>query len=220
MLLSPTKLSYTTHSIGLIGRTIIVLLILSAPSLSEAPWIDPGDRQARQDVELLKAFGLIDGTVSTWPMTWKQVERSISTLPPVPQYPGHVRRALYRLREGIDRANDHDKSSLTFDFGGTNRPRLVRGFDGGVRENADIRITADKYAGRFYSRISVGYRNDPTTSDINFDGSVAALAVGNWMFTAGFQEQWFGPSYDSALVLSNNTVPFRGSVFSAWTPNG
>ncbi|RME28513.1 MAG: capsule assembly Wzi family protein, partial [Candidatus Zixiibacteriota bacterium] len=57
-------------------------------------------------------------------------------------------------------------------------------------------------------RLSVNFRDDPLDRhDVNFDGSYGAVAFGNWMLFAGRVEQWWGPGWDSALLLSNNARP-------------
>lgn len=186
---------------------LVCLLSMTGPGRAEAPFIDPGNRQYRYDIELLKAHRLIDGTVSTWPIAWKQIARSLADIPPEKVRTEGVRRAIARLKAGIETFESQGGIGGALEIGGTNRERLVRDFAGGVRDEFDARVMLDGYLGRLYIRGAVGYRDDPESSDINFDGSVAALPIGNWMIFGGFPDQWFGPGFDSALVLSTNARP-------------
>ena len=43
-----------------------------------------------------------------------------------------------------------------------------------------------------------------------FDGTYAAWRWGNWWLTAGLQARWWGPGWDSALILSSNARPMPG----------
>ena len=186
---------------------ITALLCLPGPAVAISPWIDPGDRLTRHDIEVLKSFGLIDGPVSTWPMSWKQISRSLFEIDEYSHLPQHVQQSLLRLRAGLRRFEDSGTFGRHASFAGTNQERLIRDFSAGAREEGDVRSGFDAKLGRFYGRLSVGFRNDPETSDLNFDGSVLGAAFGNWLLYGGFQEQWFGPGFDSALILSTNAVP-------------
>ena len=84
---------------------------------------------------------------------------------------------------------------------------LFETLPGAARDDADLRISGDRLFHRAYARLSVGYRRDPNDQNINFDGSVLGLTIGNWLMFAGYQDQWFGPGFDSALTLSSNARP-------------
>jgi len=197
--------------VGLAFRLICLaaLLVCAPPGRAQAPWVDPGDRQIRADLELLKAHGLFAGPTGTWPSAWQQIDRALTLLPyNLLSYPTDVRRAAARLRAGVRRFDSRNRFAGGAALAFTNEERLIRDFAGGARDEVDVRSWTSAYWGRFYARLSVGYRDDPATSDINFDGSVGALALGNWLLVGGFPDQWYGPGFDSALVLSTNAVPF------------
>ena len=197
------------------GRRIVILalsVLLGAASPGAhavtAPWIDPGDRLLRRDIELLKAYGLIDGPIATWPLSWKQIQRSLSEAEPEKPVPDHVAMALERVRLQMPDAREFPGISAIASTGFTNEARLIRDFGGGARSEADVRVGLQGVAGRFFVRLSAGYRNDnPTGRDFHFDDSVVAMALDNWLFYAGTINQWYGPAMDSALILSTNARP-------------
>jgi len=39
------------------------------------------------------------------------------------------------------------------------------------------------------------------------DGSYASGILGNWIFSAGWQERWWGPGWDGSLIMSTNARP-------------
>ncbi|MGF1605619.1 MAG: capsule assembly Wzi family protein [Rhodothalassiaceae bacterium] len=185
----------------------MTLALLAAPAVARSPWIDPGDRLIRHDVELLKAYGLIDGPITTWPISWKHVERSLAAIQDRTRLPAHVQAAIARLTAQSIGEVAPDAAEAYLQLQLTNEERLVRDFSGGARDEVDARVILDKLFERGYLRVSVGYREDEADDDINFDGTVAGLTLGNWLIFAGFQDQWFGPGFDSALILSTNARP-------------
>lgn len=186
---------------------LVSLVLSAAPSLA-APWAEPGDRVLRRDIELLAAYRVIEGPITTWPISWAQISRSLAQMPDDP-LPMHVQRAIDRVKAHIPAAEDYRGFGVKARLSGTNEPRTVRGFDGGARTEADMSVAIDKHFASTYVRLEVGYRNDPFDDDnISFDGSYMAQALGNWVVFGGFVDQWWGPGNDSALLWSTNARPF------------
>lgn len=195
----------TITAILLSALVFAPVLLVSTPATA-TPWAVPGDAQLRRDIELLAAYGIADGPLTTWPMPWAQVSRGIAradlgTLPP------HVQRAAQRVKARLPKRRDYRGFGLEGAASGSNEPRIVRGFGGGAREKVDLRVSADVHGSSSYARLSVNFRDDARDGDIQFDDSYAAKALGNWIFYGGFVDQWWGPGNDSALTLSNNARP-------------
>ena len=188
--------------------TLICLLGVCLPQLALAtPWAPPGDRQLRRDIELLAAYGVIRGPVTTWPVPWSQISRGLSGAA-ADSLPNHVEDALQRVRARLPRSRDYRRIGYEIEAYATNDERVVRGFDGKARSEGDIRLSADRHFTSTYVRLSVSYRKDDRDGNIQFDDSYIAKAAGNWVFYGGFVDQWWGPGLDSALTLSTNARPF------------
>ncbi|MCG8503127.1 MAG: capsule assembly Wzi family protein [Sphingomonadales bacterium] len=171
------------------------------------PWITPNDRQLRQDVELLAAFGIVQGPVNQWPLSWAHITRGIDSMPQR-AWPPHVEQALARVKRHIPAGSDYHGFNYEFEARGTNEERLVRSFGRGARAEGDARVSVDKLWDKTYVRLTVGGRNDPNDNDYHFDDSYIAQIVGNWVFYGGFIDQWWGPGFESGLMLTNNARPF------------
>ncbi len=188
----------------------IPLICLLGAFLSQAalatPWAPSRDRQLRRDVELLAAYGVIDGPVNSWPMPWSQISRGLARAG-AGALPGHVEDALQRVRARLPGSRDYRRTGYEIEAYGTNDQRVVRGFDGRARSQGDIRLSADRHFSSSYVRLSVAYRKDDRDGNFQFDDSYVAKAVGNWVFYGGFVDQWWGPGMDSALTLSTNARP-------------
>ncbi|MEL0611389.1 capsule assembly Wzi family protein, partial [Vibrio echinoideorum] len=43
--------------------------------------------------------------------------------------------------------------------------------------------------------------------DVRLDGSYIAAILCNWVVSAGYQQQWYGAGWDTALTMSTNARP-------------
>lgn len=189
---------------GWAGGAMVALL--ASQAMAE-PWIEAGDARMRTDIELLAAYNIIDGPITMWPLPWAQVMRSIAEMPDR-AFPAHVEAALARVRAGAPTTKDYRSMGMEAHAGATSREKMVRGFDGGVRENAEVGVSAEKHWGASYAKLSVGWRDGQPGKDISFDNSYFAAALGNWVAYAGTVDQWWGGGWDSGMILSNNARPY------------
>lgn len=185
---------------------IFVGLILAGGRVDASPWALPGDLQLRRDLEVLAAYGIIEGPITSWPLPWAQVSERLGSARGG-GYPAHVMQAIERVRDQLPSARDYRGTGIEVEALGTNEPRVVRGFDGGARSEADVKIAADAHFSNTYVRLSLGYRNGAGNGKAHFENSYIAQAWGNWVFYGGLVGQWWGPGYDSALVHSTNARP-------------
>lgn len=189
-----------------IGQISLVLGLISVNVASASPWAGPGDRQLRFDIELLADYGVIDGPVTSWPIPWAQITRGISENNDR-IWPVHVERAIARIMGQVPKRRDYKQFGLNADLRGTNSARVVRGFDGGARTDADARFSIDRHWSSTFVQLQINVRDDPRDGTVQFDGSYVAQAVGNWIFYGGLVDQWYGPGFDGGLVLTNNARP-------------
>lgn len=179
------------------------LALLAGPA-SAGPWLEAGDRQVRADVELLKAAGLIEGPVNSWPLPWMQVAAGLEaargqSLPP------HIAAAVRRLEILSDR--DGQKSRYEAKARVTNRASVVRDFGDSAREDGDVSVRAEHELGKLYISYGVGWRDGQQGKDVHFEPASAALALGGWALYGGYVDTWWGPGHDSALLFSTNARP-------------
>ena len=180
-------------------------LLLSAASPAEAgPWLPAGDRQVRQDVELLKTAGFIPGPLGSWPMPWMQVAAGMERARTAPQ-PPHVEAALRRL-EALS-VRDLRKRRVEAEARFATDEALLRDFEDTAREEVDIGAQAAFDSGRLTLVLGGGYREGQDGSDFHIERSYAAYALGNWALYGGYVQHWWGPGQDSALLFSNNARP-------------
>jgi hypothetical protein len=197
------------------AAALVSAACLSAPARSEQPWLEPGDLQARQDVETLKAWGYIRGPVEAYPLPWRQLDEGIDAALNGAA-PAHVRAAAVRLSRLGDYASENFNAEVR--VGATNRPALIRGFDYTAREQADVAARVSQSIGPLYISSGVGYRTNQVGADYHFEPSYAVLSVGNWAIYGGYVEQYWGPGYDGAIVIGNSARPFPKVGFQRLYP--
>ena len=184
-------------------RGLAAALLLLATAAQASPWLRPDDRQARADVELLAAAGLIRAPVSAWPLPWAAVRpalRETSAQPP------HVVAAIRRL--AARDARENRPLRLTARADATNDAALVRDFGAHARSDVDTAVGFEANRGRLTLTGTVGSRSDQRGSGLNVEDSAAIVDAGGWALYAGTVDSWWGPGNDRALLLSTGARPF------------
>jgi len=104
------------------------------------------------------------------------------------------------------------RSELTLAASGSST--MLRGFSAQPREELQAGIAIDWVGDVFAASLSYSYFDDPEqdTKKQRFDGSYLAGNVGNWVLGAGAIDRWWGPGWQSSLILSSNARP----VPSVW----
>lgn len=182
------------------------LLGCKATAALAAPWVPVGDRRLREDLELLQDAGVLQGTTSVWPLPWAGVGQSLDLIDDSALKPMH-HDALRRVRQTWS-SSSTDELSLSATVRAASEPAFRRDFSDLARDEADVSVAASAGYGAVQFNLQVGYLRTPQGRDYNFDGTYAAAAIGNWGVYAGMLEQWWGPSHESSLVLSNSARPF------------
>jgi Capsule assembly protein Wzi len=155
------------------------------------PFLAPGDAGLRHEVQLDADNGEIPLT-TTWPV-------------PTFDVPADQRDAL----------RNHNQPGSGTDAGwfmtAARDPTKIRTFTDTARNNsAGVQAgwAASDYAG---GAIRLSYNtNSADGMKIQLDGTYAAWRFGNWWVTAGQQDRWWGPGWDSSLILSSNARPMPG----------
>lgn len=166
--------------------------------------------QLRSDIQVLASAGLIDNVTMQWPMPWGGIVANLDKVDSLEGYPEYVREAAERVEDRARREVQTDRMhyDLSADF--TNKPNVVRTFDGLGRENAQGSVAAEWMGNTTALRIQIGTQtlNHYDHQALMLDGSYIAQRVGGIALYAGYQTHWWGPGWDTALSLSNNARPF------------
>ncbi|PXF63046.1 capsule assembly Wzi family protein [Kangiella spongicola] len=187
-------------------KTLIALLILSGSIVKAEPWLDTRDAWLRADIEALSAHGVINTPITTWPLPWARIVKDIDNVE-LDQVPESLVPALMRVKRKarIETSTD-TRSELSLKAG--NEGKVLRHFGDDRREKAEITSSNKGMTKSFAWNIEATKAFSPFDGEEErLDHSYVAGIWGNWIFSAGAQERWYGPGWDSSLILSNNARP-------------
>jgi hypothetical protein len=171
--------------------------------------MEVGDRSLRSDIELLAAYGIIDGPITTWPISQAQFAR-LSDNSSMAEQPANVqlaaRRVMDALAHGRASSGWHAEAALRT----TETPNVVRDFGDSARNQADEAVGISWGGSTVDAAIRIGdqSRFDGSQTSLALDGSYVSALLGDWQVYAGWVEKWYGPGWTSSLTLSNNARPF------------
>ncbi|MGR5468691.1 capsule assembly Wzi family protein [Vibrio astriarenae] len=88
-----------------------------------------------------------------------------------------------------------------------------------MREKAEV-TAGYTYTGSWWSyNLEATYAYDAQDDeDVRLDGSYLAAIIGNWVISAGYQQQWYGPGWDTALTMSTNARPLPSVNITRHSP--
>ncbi len=184
----------------------LVVGLLLSPIVIAGPWLDPGDASLRHDIQILADAGVIAGPVSTWPLSWGDLKQSLDTR--VNDLRPDAEAALARVRRELAKADRQSELMLSAHASLTEHPRTIRSFDDSPREKGEIGAGVEWTGSRFAMRLQGQAVDDPDDNkDLRLDGSYLGIALGNWMLAASTSDRYWGPGWQSSMILSNNARP-------------
>lgn len=185
------------------------IYLATASALQAQPWIDTRDSWLRSDIETLAAIGVIQTPINTYPLMWSNIlndlnQQSLSTL-------SSSNKATYLRVLAHARHAKNRKSAYQLRVSNGSNTQVIRSFGASSREDNEAAVRYAGYNDFSAWNLEVTYVDNPVDDErIRFDNSYYALTLGNWVLSAGAQEKWWGPAWDSSLLLSNNARPAPG----------
>ena len=199
------------------AKTIAALLLAGAatPALAD-PFVQVGDRGLKQDIQTMKAAGLISGPIDQWPIAWEQVDAGLLRAGDGRQLPPYVRAAVER----VGALSDFYARPFLFDgtIRATNAPAVARDFNDTAREEVDGKAQVNITSGQFSANLGIHYALDQRGNDYDFSPSQVAVTFGNWAMYAGYTVHWSGPGENGALLWSNSARAIPNFGFKVLEP--
>ena len=194
-------------------------LVAGAPAFA-GPLAEVGDRQLRQDVDLLAAAGLIQGPVDSWPLAWAQIDAGLNRAHDGRELDPYLKSAVARLDRLADFAAQ--RVSLDVRLGATNNVSVARDFGTLARGQFDGSGRVEFNSSVVSVAIGAGLRSgagNPDSNYVHFEPSQVVIRLDNWALYGGFTEEWFGPGHDGALLWSNSARPMPKIGLKRLNPN-
>ncbi|WP_251360160.1 capsule assembly Wzi family protein [Kangiella sp. TOML190] len=180
------------------------------PGLAIAePWIDTRNAWLRADIEYLSDLGVITAPVTSWPLTWAPIIQDLENADTSLLSKQDLLIFKRVKRQGKYQTKLKTHSYLSLKAG--NQERILRHFGDDRREEAEITSKTTGMSKHFAWNIEATRAVDPIDGEeYRLDNSYLAAIWGNWIYSAGVIERWWGPGWDSSLILSNNARPVPG----------
>ncbi|WP_286262819.1 capsule assembly Wzi family protein [Thalassotalea atypica] len=193
-------------------RLAITTAIISlCPVAHASPWVDTSNIFLRANIQQLADAGIIKTPVTTFPLMWNDIAKDLTTSS-IMSLPDDLSPAYHYVRHQLKLAKKNRKSVKA---NLANQDKRFTSFGEEFRDKNNIQVNTSFLTDRFAFKISTNYTNSPSDGDeIQLDGSYGAFFIGNWVFTAGMQDRWWGPTWDSSLSLTNNARPIPALTLS------
>jgi hypothetical protein len=178
------------------------------PGLARAdPWLQPGDAALRGDIELLADAGILRGPVTTWPVSWPDIARDVLSAD-TRGLDLAAANALLRVQHLARAASSTGFAGIGVRASGAYQPRELRDFGDTPREDGELALRASWLTNHFALNLQGSYAASPQDGqNFRLDESYLGINFGNYMLSAGLMQRWWGPGWDSSLILSTNARP-------------
>jgi len=213
MLITGRSPRYKATNIRLKRYLLFALLssIFSAAHLANAePWLDTRDSGLRVDIERLSSAGIIKVPINTRPLMWSSILNDLETADSktVPeQLKNSFARVISTGRKVSRINNPHQSLKLSV----ATESQLLRHFGDSAREKTELSLRRNGITEHFAYNLEVTKTVSPWDGEsTHYDNSYFGIVLGNWIGLIGSIERWWGPSWNSSLILTNNARPTTG----------
>ena len=172
------------------------------------PWISPGDETLRHHIQVLADAGVIRVPLTTWPLMWSGIKYDLDSAEAYELSTGQ-QLSLGYVRFAL-RRDTNDDVRLTWRGDIRQSPHLFTYFANSQRDQAETSLSADWMNKHFAGQLKLSYTDDNNDASAKLDGSYLSAILGNWAFTAGATDRWWGPSWQNNLILGTNARPVPG----------
>ncbi len=181
--------------------------LLLAGSLHAAPWITPDDARLRHHIHVLADAALIRVPVNTWPLMWSGVISEVKRVKSKPLSPAQ-RRAVAYIEQAFERET---QSNVSIGYAYAEQMNPIRGFGDSRRDEVQGYLAGEVIGERWAGKLQVNNIGDTLDGEhTHYDGTYLTGLWGNWAFTLGAIDRWWGPAWESGLILSNSARPVPG----------
>lgn len=175
------------------------------------PWVDTSNVFLRANIQVLADAGIIKTPVTTFPLMWHDINKDLNNVY-LSQLSPNAKEAFLYVRHQLKLAKRNSKL-ITVNLGSDDK--RFTSFGDEYRDANNIKVATSFKSERFAYKVSTSYNPSPIDEDkTRFDDSYGAFFLGNWVFSAGMQQRWWGPSIDTSLSLSNNARPMPALTLS------
>jgi len=198
------------------SKSILTALILAAGIIlnthsSAEPWIDTSDIYLKANIQLLADTGHIITPVTTYPLMWHDIIRDIKNIDPN-NLSANQQTAYHYIKHQFKLAS-RNQTRIKAQVGLENK--RFTSFGEPASDKNSVSVQSSFMFDNVAAKLSHSYSHDPIDGEkVRLDESYIAAFVGNWVFSFGRQNRWYGPTWDTSLSLTNNARPMTALAIS------
>ncbi len=182
-------------------------LLGHAPARAQL-WIDAGDARTRHHLQQLADAGHINLPLTSWPLMWQGVRRALGDLDQSQLNATELQSFSYLRRES-QKSQAPFTASQFFSIN-SSLPGLID-YATLSREQREIRTSLGYHNPRWAANLQASVIGDSLDGQtFRADGSYLAGTLGNWAVGVGAINRWWGPGWQSSLILSSAARPSPG----------
>ena len=189
----------------------LIIAVVSAVSLADAePWLDTRDSALRVDIERLSNAGIIKVPINTRPLMWSGLINDLE-ITDSKALPKHLMNSFSRVKSAAKKATRINNPYQSVKLSAANESQLFRHFGDSAREQGELSLRRNAITEHFAYNLEINKTlNAWDDENTHYDNSYLGVIMGNWMVSFGSVERWWGPSWNSSLILTNNARPTPG----------
>ncbi len=181
----------------------LILFGITATASAE-PWIDTSDLTLRTEIQYLADRGVIRAPVTTWPLMWAAIETDLRAVD-VSQLDAPGLNAWQDVMRHLDFSKQSISSASVTVANDDNR---FAGFGDEYRDKNTVALSYSTMGDRWALKLKPALVANPDDNDeYRLDESYLAGTLGNWVVSAGLQDRWWAPGWDTNLSLTSNARP-------------
>ncbi len=190
---------------------ILLMLSILAGNSAFSYGLGPQDFTARRDLQALIDSGKLNAITNTWPLPWRTLTEQLSQLEHS-DLPPYLIQAKLRLEQQAKRfTQPTPPQANTLSLQTHSQPHLISHFGSNPHAENSAQASFAWSQTYFSGQLSINaVESDIDHQHYQLDDSYIAAHLGNWVFGLGTIDQWWGPGWQSSLILSHNARPIPG----------
>lgn len=179
----------------------LAMMIFTISEVRAGPWVEAGDKRLRHHLTVLADAGVLNVPITTWPLSWGAVMEQLS-----PVRAEQLDWSLEYLNFSFGQAQQSAQSKHFLSW--QSDPTVIADFGLNRREEQELGGEIDWVGYQLALKLRGSWvPNASDGGESRLDGSYFAGLVGNWVLGVGAIDRWWGPGWQSSLILSNNARP-------------
>jgi len=187
----------------ILGLSVCSIMLVNTKAVDASPWASPDNLLFRHDLQILVDSGALNIPISTWPLAWGDIAYNLTK--------NESEMSLIEITS-FQRIKDALIEAEMGGLGGQTEIKVAKNPNQMTWFNDSVTNTKSVGAQSSYlsKNLALNIKVDKIPGKTLMDESYLAIARGNYSLTLGSKKNWWGPGWDSSLVLSSNARPIRG----------